>query len=513
MKSILCSVLILGGLFAVGCNNNVAPPSGVLKLPPQPETTIGLTASIGDGQVRLAWHVNNPSAVSRYKIYFSDSSATAAMYLLDSTAESQYAVSGLVNGRQYYFRVSAVAGYGLEGLKSTAIAAVPGVFAINIDGGRQYTNSRQVTITPTAPGGTDLIQLAHDSTFAGAQWENLSSAIDFELSDGDGMKVVYARFQLNGGGNSIRFVADSIRLDRVAMIRSVTESSAGAILRPGDTVHFMVDAGEPGGTASVTIPGLGEIQLNDNGLGGDRTRDDGRYEADYIIPVATELNQAEVTGKFTDAAGNRAADVKAATRLTATFAPDPVPLRAYPISSMEIMLEWSKSTIGDFAAYRLFRSMTSSVDQTSALVTSITNANTTSYRDTGLADTTLYYYRLYVFDGRGNSAPSTVVAMPTAKNVAPDSIFLAAARGADSLAVDVTWEEAGDADFASYYLIRDITPPVTFNPARVIKVLGQRGTTSVGDKVPAAGTYYYQIYVVDKQELKTGSNIVVIVIP
>ncbi len=330
------------------------------------------------------------------------------------------------------------------------------------------------------------------------------------------MKTVFARFQMDAGGSSAGCAADSIILDQSAIIDSVTENSGGRVLAPDSAVLFSVYTHEIGGEASVDVVGLGTIALYDDGCCGDRTAGDGVYEFLYHIPVNTELNKAEVTGRFTDAAGNQAAAVKAATRLSATYAPDPVTLSGYAVSSREISLDWTKSGISDFAAYRLFRSDTPVGDTalfpTLTLVTTMTSVGTTSYRDTGLVDMTTYYYRLYVYDTRGNFAGSNVEALPTPVNEPPDPTVLAANHGIDSSIV-LTWLESNASDFASYRVLRSTSNITAYDSTLVITIANNRTETSHTDKVSPPVTYHYRIYTFDIQGKSAASNAVTITVP
>lgn len=516
-KSIVWFCLILLAVGLSGCNDSVEPPSAIISPADQPETPRGLTASIGDGQVDLAWTVNTPTEVSQYKIYFSDSAQAAEnMSFLDSTENTTYRVDGLVNGRIYYFRVSAVDNSGLEGEMSRSAVSQPGVFSINLETGRLYHNERLTTVNLTVPESTDLMQLAEDSFFVGAHWENFTPITSFEVSDGDGTKHVYARFQTNAGGMSIGHVSDSIILDRIAIIDSVTENSGGSVLSAGDTVHFSIYTAEAGGTAAVSIQGLLTIELNDFGSAGDMVAFDGIYGIDYIIPIGTELVDAEVLGSFTDPARNQAPQIKAETRLNAAFPPDPVQLTGYGLSSSEILLEWTRSEIDDFASYRLFRDDNASVDQNSLLITTISSQSTLTYNDTDLDDETDYFYRLYVFDANGQSASSDSIQMQTLFNDPPDPIIIAGNLTGDTLTVEISWLEASDDDFKAYHIMRDIvepTFPVTYDSDLVLKIINGRVTTSFIDKVPAADIYYYTVFVFDEQGKSTGSNFVAIAVP
>lgn len=513
MDKRLSVMVLLAVLMAAGCSNVIDPPGPVASLPPQPEIPMALKAAIGDGLIELSWTVNNPAAVARYRLYFSDTASVEKMRLFDSTIQTRYTVRNLANGKRYYFQVAAIATSGLEGDPSPMLGVAPGLFSISIAAGRRYTNTRTVSVGLTAPFGTTLVQLSEDSSFAGGQWESFAQSKNIELSDGDETKTVFARFQLDAGGSSAGFAADSIILDRSAIIDSVTEDSDGATLHPGAAVRFSLYTQEIGGEASVDVVGLGTIDLYDDGCCGDRIAGDGVYEFLYHIPVNTELNEADVTGRFTDAAGNQAAAVKAATRLNATFPPEAVTLSGNAMSSREIVLDWTKSGISDFSLYRLFRSENAGVDSLSFPVATLASAGIVTYRDTGLADTTGYHYRIYVYDTHGNAAGSNEVFLSTLANQPPDTTVLAANRPGDSLSVVLTWLGSNVADFESYRLLRSPSTIPGYNESLVITIANNRGETTYADKLAGPGQYYYRLFIFDVQGKSSGSNIISITVP
>lgn len=510
MRILMYSLSIILVLIAVGCDHAIDRPTAPPTAPTQPETPTGLAVSISDRTVLLTWSVATPANARSYVVYYSDSSSTVdAMVLLDSTTSATYTADGLTNGQRYYFRVSVVDSRSrLEGVMSDPVSATPGVFAVNIAGGAFYTRSQSVSVDLTAPQTTQLVELSEDSLFTGAHWSSYSTVSSFEFSDGDGVKRLYARFQLSTGGNSIGQVSDTIILDRLATIDSVTATPTDSLLQPGDHIHLAVWTREIGGTASVTISPLGTIALNDRGLSGDSQADDGHYEVNYVVPVGTELSNAEVIGAFTDAAGNVASTKSAQKRLNLDFAPSAVVLSGIVVSSSELLLEWTRSTASDFSRYQIFRSASSNMSA-SELVTSITTQATITYRDTALDAGTEYYYRVSVTDNQGHSTPSNIAVFTTLANEAPGKISLAATQTtSDTLGVDLSWIQATDADFDYYRIIRSTVG--LLGSASTVRIVSAQGTTSYIDHVPVKGDYYYWIYVYDKQGASTVSDSVYI---
>jgi fibronectin type 3 domain-containing protein len=524
---IILSLLIIA---LAGCSDEIETPSGISDLPSQPETPRGLTASIGNGQIVLEWTVTNPAAIDRYVVYFSDS-ATTGMMVFDTTALDTDTVDGLVNGRTYFFRVSVIDNDGLEGIQSSAVAGMPGIFSISIETGRPYTNDRSVTINLIAPEGTNLVQLSEDPAFNGAHWEIYGNNKSFELSDEDGAKIVYARFEMNTGGISVDAIFDDIVLDRKAEIDTVmifvddTQEVLGdTLLLAGDTLRFEIHVSEEGSAASIDIAGLGTVELNDFGIGGDKFPEDDIFGAEFIIPDETELFEAGLTARFTDVAGNHAPDVISSVRLSVTSSPTPVTVWGYSLSSLEIQLLWTQSEINDFLLYRIFRSTDITPPFTDSMqVIQISQANDAQYLDSDLEDDTKYWYWIYVDDTHGNSARSNDVAIQTPANEPPDTLTIFAATTGDTLSAKITWPKASEAeDFEAYYIFRDITDLPTYAGSdhisypedKAVEFIHDQQTTSFVDSdLPDSGTYYYQVYVVDKQGMVSRSNQATVFVP
>ncbi len=91
-------------------------------------------------------------------------------------------------------------------------------------------------------------------------YESFSQNKSFELSAGEGEKILYARFLFADGAETGELITDNIRLDLKAEIDSVYFAPAGPFVA-FDTVVFTVETTEAGGTASVSIEGAGTVDL------------------------------------------------------------------------------------------------------------------------------------------------------------------------------------------------------------------------------------------------------------
>lgn len=75
---------------------------------------------------------------------------------------------------------------------------MPPTGSLQINGGAEYTNTTQVTLTLTAfdsGSGVSQIRLSNDGNWANANWEPAASTKAWNLSSGDGVKTVYYQIQ------------------------------------------------------------------------------------------------------------------------------------------------------------------------------------------------------------------------------------------------------------------------------------------------------------------------------
>jgi fibronectin type 3 domain-containing protein len=480
-----------------------------------PVTPADLVATVGETRVALSWDVPDTSGIGSYRVY--RGASPLALSLTATVASPRYSDAGLVSGRRYYYQVSAVTRAGVEGRRSDVVEATPNVFAVEIQGGDEMTRSRQVTLSISAPGSAVWMILGNDSLFAGVAFQALSLLKDWTLADGDGTKRVFARFRDTLGVES-EIRSDDIVLDTRADIRAfeVRESAAGPLLAsgkaytPGDTLFFSLDAGEIGGDAFVAIGSqVANLALRDDGQGGDRAAGNGVYELRYVIPGGLALQGAPITADFLDRAGNVAPSATAVGTLTVVAVSEPPPAvtlaAVSAVSATEATLSWTPSGAVDFASYRLYRSASPNVTQSDLLVGQpITSPGATLLVDSGLAENTTYYWRVFVGDGDGFSTPSNEVSATTV-NTAPAAVTLSDAM-ADTGSVRLQWTRATALDFAAYRVHRSATEAVSESSQVVVTISDVAETAFVDTTVVEDATFSYRVFVVDRGGLTAGSN-------
>jgi len=175
------------------------------------------------------------------------------------------------------------------------------------------------------------------------------------------------------------------------------------------------------------------------------------------------------------------------------------------VSRTEVTLDWSRNEEDDFASYKIYRSTQPSVDLSDQLLTTITRSDVTTFRDSGLQENTLYYYRVFVFDNGGTSTPSNEVGPKTA-NGPPTGVTLTGTPTAEPDEVSLTWTQNNNHDFLEYRVFRDLSPSVGTN-STLARAVTQRTSLNFVDRDLQENTrYYYRVFVADTGDSLAGSN-------
>ncbi len=496
-------------LLMAGCDRHIESKDPVRSLPDRPGKPVNLSARIQDRAVVLSWEMVDSSGVVRFRIYVAEEE-DEEFTLFDSTSVYSQTVIGLPFNEPIRLQVRAVGNYDFEGEPSRAVTVTVGLLSIAIDDNDEYTNSRDVTVQLYAPGDPAYVMLSEDSLFGSGEVNSpFQSQRSFRLSQGDGLKTVYARFIFEDGSESEGIVRDNIILDTYAAIDSVYYSPIYQVFSPGDTIVFIVDAsGEVGGEAIVTLSSAGEIPLHDDGTRGDVIADDGVYSTAYVVPVGLNVSGGIVFGDFTDAAGNVAVQATAAQSLDITARPMLVQFTLVEaLSSFEIQLRWSEFGGDDFFEYRVYRDEVATVSDSSLLVAGIDQKSVTEYLDTTLDENTKYYYRVYVMNNAGLRSGSDVDSAMTTVNEPPEGVAVAVTLS-DSSTAHLTWTRNHDSDFESYRIYRDTSAGISLADD-LVAILTDQGTLSYDDFLPfptESTVYYYRVFVFDRQGLSASSE-------
>ncbi|RKX26533.1 MAG: hypothetical protein DRP47_08020 [Candidatus Zixiibacteriota bacterium] len=531
MKLIFLVSLTILMVVVGACDRYIDSRDPVRSVPQDGPVPYNLRVFVNHQSVTVSWDISGSSPVGKYRIYVAtepEESDEFNFILLDSTTNTTIELDELTINKRYYFRVTAVSTSGLEWEPSEVTNALFTYLSIDIEHGRDRVNNRSVQIQISAPAQISHIMISEDETFASDNWiPFVGTMADFELSDGDGAKWVYVQLQFNDGSLTGDILSDSIILDTRAVIDSVffgTPANSEYFVA-GETVTFGVATSESGGEASVSFDGglSGAIVLYDEGTGADLTADDGIYYGDWIVPTSYSLDHGEVTGRFTDEAGNSANDRTAARLLTIFTMPQAVTVSANSFSTFQINLIWTQSisSTENFASYRIYRDTSPTVSESSFLVKNETNRSTTSFTDTLLDDNTTYYYCVYVYEKSGLSAASKIVSTTTLLNTIPEPVELFAVDNGSETTTELMWTISTEADFESYQIYRPNTALTSQPSLSHFTTLVWRGNdintiqrANISLTAATDSSWYFVIYVFDKHgEKSAASNVVSVLAP
>ena len=464
--------------------------------------------------MRLSWTLAPGDSAEEYAVFRSriDPWDEEPERLLERISAMEFTDRRVRNGRTYAYRIAAGAA-GQFGERSDEVEARPGLFTAALAGNDEFTRQRGVSVTFTVPSES-VVRLSEDAGDFPPPWQSVGGPVSWTLSSGDGLKTVYARFRLADGSETVP-VFDTITLDRKAVIESVSFEGA-AVRQPGETIRFQIDAGEPDGSATLTVAGAFDaVPLFDDGAGGDAAADDGIYTRDLTVPSAATFVEREATGAFTDAAGNVASPATAAQRLTVQEGPEPVDLLgavlAQPPDPALVTVRWSESRDDAFSAYRLFRSQSAPVDSLSELIETATSSTTVEFEDADVVEGRTYSYRIYVQDEHGLASGSNTLDVPVPNVRPPAAVTLETPSATSETAIALEWSKATDLDFAAYRVHRNETGAVTSNDELIGEIddidrLFWDDTGLDGTGLVENTTYYYRVFLFDQADLSSRSN-------
>ncbi len=184
------------------------------------------------------------------------------------------------------------------------------------------------------------------------------------------------------------------------------------------------------------------------------------------------------------------------TSVNATTQAPPVTIPTAPsnpaasaISSTQINFSWTDNSNNE-TGFRIERSPNNS---TWAEITTV-GSNITSYQNTGLIASTLYYYRVRAYNGAGNSAYTSPVNATTHAAATVPSIS-APATSTGTFTVTMTYPFSGTLGSTSdgYYLEESTSPTTGFSV--VASVTNTRQTSWTKSLTKPTGTYYYRVRV------------------
>ncbi len=465
-----------------------------------------LVVTVGNNAVRVCWGLPENETADEFAVFRQRIDVVEGEKQVATTNERCYLDTGVRNGRAYAYRIKACR-EGRCGPISENIEARPNVFSMLINDDAPKTRNRTVTVGLSAPGAQS-VRLAMDAdSLTIARWRPVAAALSYTFPPGDGTKTLFAEFLLLDGSESLP-LSDTIVLDTQARITSVDFDGAQTRYA-GEILHFRLAAGEPGGTASVTVAGLvTALPLFDDGSSGDPVAGNGVYERDWTISAGITVTSATVTGQFTDDIGNVAASMTGPRTLTVLQTLDPVTLiepatLAVPPDPAAVTLRWTQSTATDaeFSGYQIFRSESETVDSTSSRVGTVTPRTNLEFTDSDVVEFHKYSYRVYVLVRSGQQRGSNAISVVVDNERIPTAVNLQAASSVAATSLTLRWSVSGNRDFKAYMVCRNTTGTVTLGDSLPPPIFAVDRNSLQEQGLEPSTTYHYAVFVQDEGEL------------
>ena len=472
--------------FTLNAVSSPYPPSPVTAAP------TAVAAAAGVSQITLSWTAPPGNTAQGYVVRRATASGGpyTTIYTTNNNTTPQYTDWSVTNGTTYYYVIASVNQSGLSS-NSTEVNGTP------------------QAVSPTLPSGWVKQDIGTVSVAGSAGYASVNNKTFRVNGSGtgiggtaDGFTYVYA----TATGNvtlSARLWNITGTLSRTGIMfrESLTAGSRTALMKLGDVGSreggfcFRPVTGNSmttfGGNDYTTTPVWYRLQRSGNIFTGSESADGATwFTVDSVsIPMADTfyVGLAACSG----AAGGLDSSVFDNLVITGggTAPATPASLKATAVSSSQINLSWP--SVAGASGYTVQRSTTSGGPY-STVASGITD---TSWSNTGLPDSTTYYYVVFASDiaGAGPPTPETSVrTLPLSLPAAPTGVTFTAGNAR----VTVGWQPVDGA--TSYIVSRSAIASGPF------VTVGATSTTTYQDTGLVNGNaYYYTISGVNR--LGTGT--------
>ena len=380
-----------------------------VPVPTAPAAPTGVSASGGANQVSVSW--STVSGATSYNLYRSTTSGvTTSTGTKIAGVTSPYVNTGLSAGATYYYVVTAVNSVG-ESMASAQASAT--------------TNAP----LPSVPAAPTSVSASGGANQASVSWSAVSGATSYNLywsttsglTAATGTKITGATSPYVQNG----LLASTAYYYIVTAVNSAGESPASAQAAATTNAPPVVIPAAPAGVTATG--GANQVSVSWPAVGGATS-----YNVYYLTTAGvTTATGTKITGAtspyvktgllastayyFIVTAVNSAGESSASAQAAATTNAPPVVIPAAPAGvtatggAKQVTLSWS--AVSGATSYNVYYSTTAGV--TTATGTKITGA-TSSYVQTGLLDSTAYYFIVTAVNSAGESAASAQAAATTA---------------------------------------------------------------------------------------------------
>src|SRR2546425_1113195 len=350
-------------------------------------------------QVTLAWDPNTETDLAGYKLYYGLSNGSYPSSV-DVGNLTSYTLSGLLEGRIYYFAVTAYnlslgeSGFSNEVSKALADVTPPTVSLTAPAAGATVLGTMTVSAGATDNVGIVGVQFKLDGINLGAEDTANSYSISWNSTLAANGTHTLAAVARDAAGNTATSAAVSVTVDNTPPIISSVSA-------------FNISSSQATITWATNQASDSQVEYGLTTAYGSSTPLNSSLLTAHAVTLTGLLasNTYHYRVKSRDAAGNLATSADF-TLTTLIVVPDltppsvPTNLSASAVSSSQMNLSWTASTdnVG-VAGYTIYRGGSQ-----------IATTSLTSYSDTGLSPSSTYSYTVVAYDAAGNVSALSVAA-------------------------------------------------------------------------------------------------------
>ncbi len=485
--------------------------------PPEPVTLYPPSPVVGSfSQLNLSWSQNSDEDFASYNLYRSPSSGVDSSSILVTSITSQtttaYQDTGLDENTSYYYRIYV---WDKGGLAARS----------NEEEGRTNQDEPPEPVVLYSPNPISATQIdlswsqSEERDFSSYRlFRSPSSGVDstswlavtirekfqttYQDTGLDGNKTYYYRlfvYDQGGNGRGSNEVSattensspEAVILAEIAVLDSASLGLSWGKNEEDDFQSYQVYRSRYSGV-NLSSELIGEITdpshttLVDSGLVDNR-------EYWYRVYV---FDQGGLSAGSNEESGT-----------TENSAPQQVSLSA-PQDQQEnsLTLSWTQNSNYDFSSYHLYRSLYPGVSSGSQLVGELPERTSTTYQDTNLVSNTTYYYRVYVVDTGDKASESNEVNGTTLPPQPPEPVELFSPSHPTESSLTLSWTSSQEQDFSAYRIYRSSSPGVDSLSLLDTTITNREVTSWVDHNLEENSTYYYRIFVWDRDGLSSGSN-------
>lgn len=452
--------------------------------------------AIGGTFLNLSWEPSNSTDVEGYNIYINDTGSSTSFHLLDTTMNTYYNATGLLENTTYYFNITAYDSVPWESSpplqNSTTTPDVPPSPPILFN--FTAVGSDYLNLTWLASGSPDVMgyNIYINDTGTSTSFHLLDSTVDLYYNATGLEDDTTYYFQVKA--------YDSYPWESSALTGNTTTIDVTAPSPPTLLICNIV-----GGTyinlswtASISTDVLGyDIYINDTGSSVNfhylnTTTDNyfnhtGLYEEVTYYYKLKAFDEVPFYSVFSNTASTTTLDI--------TPPSPPTSLLITKIGGTYIELSWAASSSADLVGYELYVNDTGSTSNFHIIATT-TSLN---YNHTGLAEETNYYYQVRAYDEVPlYSVFSNLVFATTFDITAPGAPTGLVAQDPTGYTINLMWDVNPETDLEGYHIYINDTGAGSTGPFHWIDSTTGTGTSYTATGLIQETTYYFVIGAYDE---------------